>query len=388
VGREKINLDLEISIFRGKLLQLASVDTQETFDEGLIVLVNGAAVDNTDAEKSRSFVQTFFLGKDPEEGGFFIRNTVIRFLAKKDAPVNSQKTAEAPKSPVKVVVKEEAVDKRVAPVPAPKAVEVSTPTAESAPAKGKKKSSNNLKKEEKKEEKKEVEKKVEEKKVEEKKAPASFLDAARRNAAKGMAAGPPKGKEGKKSAGKEKEGGAKNGNGNANNNKGGPVKGASGNNKNGGDSKNKNNNAANNSNNNNNTNNTNNNNNNKNEKKGKKEKESKEDKGNHINTNAQCYVSNIAFSTANEDLTKLLSQFGKVKSVTRPPTKGYGFVEFFEDKDSKKAIVNAKNISLVLDGRELKIEERTGQSSSSSAGPTKEGAKKKKEGGNREKKKN
>merc|ERR1712000_295925 len=74
----------------------------------------------------------------------------------------------------------------------------------------------------------------------------------------------------------------------------------------------------------------------------------------------QCYVSNIAFGTTDEDLSRLLGQFGKVKSIVRPPSKGYGFVEFIDDKDARKAISNPARVSLSLDGRELKIEERQG----------------------------
>ena len=46
------------------------------------MLVSGAAVEATgpNSSASREFVQTFLLGKDPVEGGYYIRNTVVRFL--------------------------------------------------------------------------------------------------------------------------------------------------------------------------------------------------------------------------------------------------------------------------------------------------------------------
>merc|ERR1712232_762028 len=100
-GANTINLDNEMKAFGGKQVQLLTVDTQETVDEGMLVLVNGATL-GADSPTPRLFVQTFFLGKDPE-GGWFIRNTILRFLvtqvkAVTEEPVQVQEKASPKKT--------------------------------------------------------------------------------------------------------------------------------------------------------------------------------------------------------------------------------------------------------------------------------------------------
>ena len=334
VGRDKINLDLEMSVFRGKSVYLVSVDAQDTFDEGLIVLVQGAAVDENNAENSRSFVQTFLLGKDVDEGVFFLRNTVIRFLTKDPvaAAATTASQTEAAAAPPATSAPETPA---AAPTPAkteeppqavPKAAVAATAAKESAPAKKVVPEKRAASQEKKKGKKKEAAASKEATrsnsndnnaveaapaKSEEKKAPSSFLDAARRPAkenghpvASAATSGAPPKREKKKETNDKKK-----------------------------------------------------------EKEGRRNRKGGEDKGG-ILPNAQCYVSNIAFTTTDEDLTRLLSRFGKVKQIVRPPSRGYGFVEYYDDRDAKKAIKNTARIDLNLDGRELKIEEKTGQTNS------------------------
>ena len=357
------------------------MDTQATFDEGLIVLVHGAAVDQLQADNTRSFVLTFFLGKDPEEGGFFIRNTMIRFLAKPVAPVVVSAPVEASPAPtptpaeVAPAKKERTEKTSQKTVNSPKQqskANVSTPTA-STPTVTSSKSGSGKKKDAKKESvvKKDTSTRVEstttpevspeanhvavtksetEKTAESPKkssGPKSFLDVAKRPAQ--PSTGPKREKrekpvsatvtgvtgvgaqkkerEGKKNGRREKEGReeSKKKNGVSNVERVGGERGVGG-------------------------------------------------VGAHINSNAQCYVSNIAFTTTDKDLIALLNEFGKVKSIVRPPGKGYGFVEFVNGNDAKNSIKNTARVNLTLDGRDLKIEERTGQQIASGVqGKDKEG---------------
>ena len=68
------------------------------------------------------------------------------------------------------------------------------------------------------------------------------------------------------------------------------------------------------------------------------------------------YVSKLSLSTTDNDLNNLMKQFGNVKKVGIFHGKGCGFTEYFDVKDAHKALSNPDNISLVLNGCELRLE--------------------------------
>lgn len=74
------------------------------------------------------------------------------------------------------------------------------------------------------------------------------------------------------------------------------------------------------------------------------------------------FVSRLSFRTTEEDLGKLFSQFGELKSVklvrdvaTRA-TMGYAFVEFADDKSFLRAYHESSSSSFRLDGRLLLVD--------------------------------
>jgi len=73
------------------------------------------------------------------------------------------------------------------------------------------------------------------------------------------------------------------------------------------------------------------------------------------------YVGNISYSTTEDQLEDLFSQYGTVLNVNivtdryTNRSKGFGFVEMEED-DAAKAAISAIN-STEFDGRELRVDE-------------------------------
>jgi RNA-binding proteins (RRM domain) len=73
------------------------------------------------------------------------------------------------------------------------------------------------------------------------------------------------------------------------------------------------------------------------------------------------YVSNLGFSTQNEDLNKEFSRYGEVSSVNiimdkvTNRSRGFGFVEMNDTPSAEKAIKELNGIS--LDGRVIKVNE-------------------------------
>ena len=73
------------------------------------------------------------------------------------------------------------------------------------------------------------------------------------------------------------------------------------------------------------------------------------------------YVGNLAFTIRSEKLKELFSEFGTVTEATviedkfSNRSKGFGFVEFENEEDGKKAIeaMNEKEV----EGRQLKVSE-------------------------------
>lgn len=71
------------------------------------------------------------------------------------------------------------------------------------------------------------------------------------------------------------------------------------------------------------------------------------------------YIGNLSFSTTEEMLSEEFSKFGQVDSVRiimdrqTGASKGFGFVEMFQEEDAAKAItsLNGKN----FDGRKLRV---------------------------------
>lgn len=76
---------------------------------------------------------------------------------------------------------------------------------------------------------------------------------------------------------------------------------------------------------------------------------------------SKLYVGNLSFDTTDQDLEKSFSEFGEVASATvvkdrdTNRSKGFGFVEYVQAADAKKAMdaMNGKD----LNGRSLKVDE-------------------------------
>jgi cold-inducible RNA-binding protein len=76
---------------------------------------------------------------------------------------------------------------------------------------------------------------------------------------------------------------------------------------------------------------------------------------------SKLYVGNLSFSTTDQDLEQAFSEYGEITSATvvkdrdTSRSKGFGFVEFVQEADSKKAMEAMNNKD--LNGRSLKVDE-------------------------------
>ena len=66
--------------------EIESVDAQNSFKDGVIVLVTGCLVEKATIKKK--FTQTFFLAPQ-ENGGFFVLNDVFRFISETEVKVDN-----------------------------------------------------------------------------------------------------------------------------------------------------------------------------------------------------------------------------------------------------------------------------------------------------------
>lgn len=67
--------DILLSEHLSEKVEIFSIDTQQSCNDGVIVIVTGFLIG--DSEKKRSFIQTFFLAK--HETGYFVLNDIFRF---------------------------------------------------------------------------------------------------------------------------------------------------------------------------------------------------------------------------------------------------------------------------------------------------------------------
>ena len=67
------------------------------------------------------------------------------------------------------------------------------------------------------------------------------------------------------------------------------------------------------------------------------------------------YVGNFSYSTVDEQLEKLFTQYGEVKSVTVIGNKGFGFVEMSSNQEAEKAKEALDGSD--FDGRTLRVSE-------------------------------
>jgi len=70
---------------------------------------------------------------------------------------------------------------------------------------------------------------------------------------------------------------------------------------------------------------------------------------------SKLYVGNFSYSTTNEQLEKLFSQYGQVKSANVIGDKGFGFVEMSNTSEAEKAQEALDGSD--FDGRTLKVNE-------------------------------
>ena len=70
---------------------------------------------------------------------------------------------------------------------------------------------------------------------------------------------------------------------------------------------------------------------------------------------SKLYVGNFGYSTTNEKLEKLFSQYGQVKSANVIGDKGFGFVEMSSTAEAEKAQEALDGSD--FDGRTLKVNE-------------------------------
>ena len=70
---------------------------------------------------------------------------------------------------------------------------------------------------------------------------------------------------------------------------------------------------------------------------------------------SKLYVGNFSYSTTNEQLEKLFSQYGQVKSANVIGDKGFGFVEMSSTSEAEKAQEALDGSD--FDGRTLKVNE-------------------------------
>jgi len=70
---------------------------------------------------------------------------------------------------------------------------------------------------------------------------------------------------------------------------------------------------------------------------------------------SKLYVGNFSYSTTNEQLEKLFSQYGQIKSANVIGDKGFGFVEMSSTAEAEKAQEALDGSD--FDGRTLKVNE-------------------------------
>ena len=70
---------------------------------------------------------------------------------------------------------------------------------------------------------------------------------------------------------------------------------------------------------------------------------------------SKLYVGNFSYSTIDEQLEKLFTQYGEVKSVTVIGNKGFGFVEMSSAEEAEKAKEALDGSD--FDGRTLRVSE-------------------------------
>ncbi|MDD3661942.1 MAG: RNA-binding protein [Candidatus Dojkabacteria bacterium] len=66
------------------------------------------------------------------------------------------------------------------------------------------------------------------------------------------------------------------------------------------------------------------------------------------------FVGNLSYSTTQEALEELFSQYGEIENIYKPAQKGFAFVTF-KTEEAAKAAMEAQN-GQPLDGRELRID--------------------------------
>eukprot|EP01137_Pigoraptor_chileana_P009569 Opistho-2@58061 len=83
------------------------------------------------------------------------------------------------------------------------------------------------------------------------------------------------------------------------------------------------------------------------------------------NIKCSVYVKNLSEKTKSEDLHSIFDEFGKIKDVYLPKDyysgklRGFGYVEFFDERDAEDCVKNIKRT--MLHGRELEIEFAQGE---------------------------
>ncbi|OQA21212.1 MAG: RNA recognition motif [Actinobacteria bacterium ADurb.Bin346] len=76
---------------------------------------------------------------------------------------------------------------------------------------------------------------------------------------------------------------------------------------------------------------------------------------------SKLYVGNLSYSTTDEQLEKLFSAYGQVKSVSIIGNKGFGFVEMTNTTEAEKAKDALDGSD--LEGRSIRVNEARPQSS-------------------------
>ena len=76
---------------------------------------------------------------------------------------------------------------------------------------------------------------------------------------------------------------------------------------------------------------------------------------------SKLYVGNLSYSTTDEQLEKLFSAYGQVKSVSIIGNKGFGFVEMTNTTEAQKAKDALDGSD--LEGRSIRVNEARPQSS-------------------------
>ncbi len=66
------------------------------------------------------------------------------------------------------------------------------------------------------------------------------------------------------------------------------------------------------------------------------------------------YIGNLSYKVTEKEIRELFSEFGEIESVKLFADKGFGFVNFLKDVDTKK-ILQELNDKIFL-GREMKVD--------------------------------